>query len=153
MTAVDFPTRDAAIPGRVNHVTIAWTDEHRFDAGRAGHAQVRFDSGGTTGPGPVDTLLIALGTCTAIDVIDILAKRRTPVDSLTMEVRGARADAIPARLIGAEIVYRMTGAGIERAHAERAIALAVEKYCSVRSSLDPEIPVCWKLQLNSAAQK
>lgn len=153
MTAVDFPTRDGAIPGRVNHVTIAWTDEHRFDAGRAGHAQVRFDSGGTTGPGPVDALLIALGTCTAIDVIDILAKRRTPVDSLTMEVRGARADAIPARLIGAEITYRISGAGIERTHAERAIVLALEKYCSVRSSLDPEIPVCWKVELNPAAQK
>lgn len=148
MTAVDFPTRDGATPGRVNHVTIAWTEEHRFDAGRAGHAQVRFDSGGTTGPGPVDALLIALGTCTAIDVIDILAKRRTPVDSLTMEVRGARADEIPARLIGAEITYRIAGANIERRHAERAVALAVEKYCSVRSSLDPEVPVCWKVELS-----
>ena len=153
MTAVDFPTREGATPGRVNHVTIAWTDEHRFDAGRAGHSQVRFDSSGKTGPGPVDALLIALGTCTAIDVMDILAKRRTPVDSLTMEVRGARADEIPARLIGAEIAYRISGAGIERTHAERAIVLAVEKYCSVRSSLDPEIPICWKLELTAAQKK
>jgi len=149
MTTVSFPTRDGAEPGRVNHVTIEWKGEHRFEGGRAGHAQVPFDSGGKAGPGPVDALLIALGTCAAQDVIEILAKRRTPVESMTMEVRGARADAIPARLIGAEIRYTITGAGIERKHAERAIALAVEKYCSVRSSLDPEIPICWKLELNA----
>ncbi|MGH7713999.1 MAG: OsmC family protein [Gemmatimonadaceae bacterium] len=153
MKTVDYPIREGVQVGRVNHVTIAWTGEHRFEAGRAGHAQVTFDSGGTTGPGPVDALLIALGTCTAIDVLDILAKRRTPAESLTMEVHGARADAVPARLVGAELVYRISGAGIERTHAERAVALAVEKYCSVRSSLDPEIPICWRVELNSSVAK
>jgi putative redox protein len=65
-----------------------------------------------------------------------------------MEVRGARADEVPARLVGAEILYRISGAGIERTHAERAVALAVEKYCSVRSSLDPAIPICWRVELS-----
>ncbi|MGQ0537766.1 MAG: OsmC family protein [Gemmatimonadaceae bacterium] len=151
MTTVNFPTRGGAPAGRVNHVTVEWKGEHRFEGGRAGHTQVSFDSAGTSGPGPVDALLVALGTCAAIDVIEILAKRRTPVESLTMEVRGARADAVPARLIGAELYYRISGAGIERTHAERAIALAVDKYCSVRSSLDPEIPICWKLDLSPTA--
>lgn len=153
MTTVNFPTCAGVTIGRVNHVTIAWTGEYQFEGGRAGHTQVAFDSSGKAGPGPVDALLIALGTCAAVDVIDILAKRRTPVESLTMEVRGARAEAVPARLVGAEIAYTITGAGIERTHAERAIALAVEKYCSVRSSLDPEIPICWKLELNTPAVK
>jgi putative redox protein len=148
MTSVEFPTRVGVNVGRVNHVTIGWAGEHQFDAGRVGHTQVRFDSSGKTGPGPVDALLIALGTCTAIDVLEILQKRRTPVESMTMEVRGARADDVPARLVGAELVYTIRGAGIDRVHAERAIALAVEKYCSVRSSFDPEIPICWKLVLN-----
>jgi putative redox protein len=152
-TTVDFPICENVNVGRVNHVTIAWAGEHQFDAGRIGHTQVRFDSSGKTGPGPVDALLIALGTCTAIDVVDILAKRRTPAESLTMEVRGARADEVPARLVGAELVYRISGAGIERTHAERAVALAVEKYCSVRRSLDPVIPVCWKVEVNGEGVK
>lgn len=151
MTTVNFPTCEGVNVGRVNHVTIAWTGEHRFEGGRIGHTQVAFDSSGKAGPGPVDALLIALGTCAAVDVIEILAKRRTPVESLTMEVRGARADETPARLVGAELLYRITGAGIERTHAERAVALAVEKYCSVRSSLDPAIPVCWRVELNEPA--
>ncbi|MEW5915530.1 MAG: OsmC family protein [Gemmatimonadota bacterium] len=149
-TTVDFPICENVNVGRVNHVSISWAGDRAFDAGRIGHTQVRFDSSGKTGPGPVDALLIALGSCAAIDVLDILAKRRTPVESMTMEVRGARADDTPARLVGAEILYRINGAGIERTHAERAITLAVEKYCSVRSSLDPAIPICWKLELNGA---
>jgi putative redox protein len=37
---------------------------------------------------------------------------------------------------------------IERVHAERAIDLSVSKYCSVRNSLDPEMPIEWVLELN-----
>ena len=37
-----------------------------------------------------------------------------------------------------------------RAHAERAIDLAVNKYCSVKDSLDPALPVVWTLELNGA---
>jgi putative redox protein len=44
--------------------------------------------------------------------------------------------------------YHITGAGIDRANAERAIALAITKYCSVRNSLNPDIPVEFSLTLN-----
>ena len=59
-TSAEVPSRipraRGANVGRVNHVTISWAGEHQFDAGRAGHAQVHFDSGGKTGPGPMDAL-------------------------------------------------------------------------------------------------
>jgi putative redox protein len=45
------------------------------------------------------------------------------------------------------LAYRIRGAGIERVHAERAIELAVTKYCSVRDSLDLNMPVEWTLEL------
>lgn len=132
----------------VNHVEVKWEGEQRFVAGRPGGPSVQIDSRAQTGPGPVDTLLIALGTCTAVDVVEILAKRRTPVQSMHLEVDGARADAVPKRLVGVLLTYFITGPGIERVHAERAIELAVTKYCSVRDSLDPDLPVRWKLVLN-----
>ena len=131
-----------------NRVTVNWAGEHRFDAGRPNGPQVRIDANAATGPGPVDAMLIALGSCTAVDVVDILAKRRTPVESLSIDVVGHRFDGIPRRLVHAKLVYRMRGAGIERAHAERAIELAVNKYCSVRDSLDKSIPVEWALELD-----
>ncbi len=131
-----------------NTVHITWAGEHRFDAARPGSPPMRVDASAKTGPSPVDTLLAALGTCTAVDVVDILEKRRTPAESVTLEVVAARADATPKRVIGVLLSYTIVGADVERSHAERAIELAVTKYCSVRNSLDPDMPVRWSLTLN-----
>lgn len=137
-----------AAPKRVNQVVVRWDGDHRFDGSRLGSQQsIRIDADATTGPGPVDTLLCALASCTGVDVVDILEKRRTPVQGLTIEVAGERASSVPARLVRIRITYKMRGVGIERVHAERAIELAVTKYCSVRDSLDREIPVEWTLDL------
>jgi putative redox protein len=131
-----------------NRVQITWAGGHRFDAGRPNGPQVRVDSDAQTGPGPVDTLLIALGTCTGVDVVDILAKRRTPVEKFGIEVQAERRETAPRRVLKAHLVYWIDGAGIERVHAERAVELAVTKYCSVRDSLDPAIPITWSVVLN-----
>ena len=130
-----------------NQVAVKWTGAHRFEAGRPGGPTVTIDADAAAGPSPVDTLLIALGSCTAVDVVDILAKRRTPVESLEVSAVGQRKDAVPARITHILLTYRIRGAGIERVHAERAIELAVRKYCSVRDSLDPALPVEWALEL------
>jgi putative redox protein len=100
-----------------------------------------------SGQGPVDTLLSALGTCSAMDVVGILKKQRTPASSLEVEVIGTRENASPRRLKHALLRFRISGAGIERAQALKAIELSVTKYCSVRDSLDPKIPVEWELEL------
>lgn len=133
-----------------NLVTIAWAGEHRFDAGRPGGPQVRIDASAQTGPGPVDSLLIGLGTCTGVDVVDILAKRRTPVTAFNIEVQAERRETSPRRVLKAHLVYRIDGPGIEREQAERAVELAVTKYCSVRDSLDPAIPITWSVVINGA---
>lgn len=133
-------------------VSVNWVGEHRFDGKRqSGSPAIRMDASGQTGPSPVDTLLCALAGCTGVDVVDILAKRRTPVESLSIEVEGERFGGTPGRLTSIHIIYYITGAGIEKDHAERAIDLAVTKYCSVRDSLNPVIPVKWELHLNSSA--
>ncbi|MGQ0647365.1 MAG: OsmC family protein [Gemmatimonadaceae bacterium] len=131
-----------------NEVEVAWRGDHLFDAGRTGGPPVRIDASAQTGPSPVDALLIALGTCTAVDVVDILAKRRTPVGAMTVDVKAARADATPKRVTGVLLTYTITGDGVERIHAERAIELAVTKYCSVRDTIDHDMPVRWRLVLN-----
>ena len=51
----------------------------------------------TLGVRPTEALLAALGTCTAFDVVSILAKRRTPVESYRIELEGERAEEHPRR--------------------------------------------------------
>ena len=130
-------------------VSVKWVGEHKFDAGRPGRPTVRIDGDGVTGPSPVDTLLVALATCTSHDVVDILAKRRTPVESLQIDVVAERVDTVPRHLKHVMLNFRMGGSGIERVHAERAVELAVTKYCSVRDSLRPDVPVEWTIDLAS----
>lgn len=133
-------------PQRVN---VRWVGEHKFDAGRPGRPTARFDGDAQTGPSPVDGLLASLATCTSVDVVDILAKRRTPVESLEIQVVAERVDTIPRRLKHVALNFRIGGAGIERVHAERAVDLAITKYCSVRGSLRPDVPVEWTIELAS----
>jgi putative redox protein len=147
---------DAATPGAAAaapavrppaRVHVAWAGEHRFDAGRPGGPTLRLDGSGRTAQSMVDVVLSALAACTAVDVVDILAKRRTPVESLAIDAEGERFGGTPGRLVRIHLTYRVRGAGVERAHVERAIDLAITKYCSVRDSLDPAIPIDWTLEL------
>jgi putative redox protein len=133
-------------PSRVN---VKWVGRHSFDAGRSGRPTARFDGDGLSGLSPVDGLLGSLASCISVDVVDILAKRRTPVESLEVEVVGRRVDTIPRRLEHVTLNFRIAGAGIELIHAERAVDLAVTKYCSVRDSLRPDVPVEWTIALAS----
>jgi putative redox protein len=127
---------------------LTWVGERQFDIHGAGGHVIRIGANG--GPGPVETLLGALAACTCYDVLDILDKRRTPPSSIQVSTTGERADAVPARIVAAELVYTITGDGIGADHAVRAVQLAVDKYCSVKMSLDPDIPVTWRVILNGA---
>lgn len=109
---------------------------------------MRLDGDAVTGQSPVDALMSALAACTAIDVVDILAKRRTPLAALSIDAVGTRADSVPRRVVRAELTYHLTGNAVERVHAERAVELAITKYCSVRDSLDAAIPMHYCVVLN-----
>jgi putative redox protein len=122
-----------------NVVRAVWAGDYRFDTGRPGGPTARLDGNGETGQSPPDALLSALAACSAIDVVDILAKRRTPVERLAVDVEGERREDIPRRFVRLTLTYNVDGAGVEAVHAERAVALAFEKYCSVAASLAPDI--------------
>lgn len=144
MTQTSVPAKG---PSRIR---ATWAGDHRFDAGRPGGPTARIDASGKEGQSPVDALLTALATCTAVDVVDILAKRRTPAEYVSVDVTGERAAAVPARIVRLLVAYTIDGPGIDRQSAERAIDLALTKYCSVRASLDPTIPIDFTLTLNGA---
>lgn len=130
-----------------NRVRVTWVGDHRFDTGRPGGPQARLDGRGVAGQSPVDAVLSGLAACSAIDVVEILAKRRTPVSALQVDVAGTRFDGTPRRLTHIALTFTISGDGIERTHAERAVELAITKYCSVQSSLDPAIAIEWTIEL------
>ncbi len=138
------PAPAATKPSRIH---VEWVGAHRFDAGRPNGPTARIDGEGETGQSPPETLLTALATCVSYDVIDILAKQRTPLQSLEIDVVGERVDTIPRRYKHITLNFRIAGKGIEKDQALRAIELSATKYCSVRDSLRSDIEVDWTVEL------
>ena len=141
----------APAAGPVSRVVATWRGGQRFDTGRPGGPTTLLDGAGEAAQSPVDALLSALATCSATDVVEILAKRRTPAERLEIHVAAARRGEHPRRVLRFDIDYRVDGAGIDREQAERAISLAIEKYCTVAASLNPDIVVETTLTLNGEA--
>lgn len=130
-----------------NVVRVTWAGDQRFDTGRPDGPVARLDGHGEAGQSPVDAVLSALAACSSVDVVEILAKRRTPVTALEIEVTGTRVESTPRRLTHVHLAFTITGRGIEQIHADRAVELAVTKYCSVRDSLDPRIVIEWSIEI------
>ena len=143
-------TKSAAAPLNrpPSKVRVTWTGKHRFDTGRPDGPVARLDGSSETGQSPPDALLSALAACAGVDVVDILAKRRTPVERLVVDVEGRRRDETPRRFEHITLTFRVNGDGVERGHVERAVTLAFEKYCSVAASLAPDIVVETAVMLN-----
>lgn len=134
--------------GPVNKIRAVWKGGQRFDTGREGGPVARLDGTNETGQSPVNALLSALATCSGMDVVEILAKRRTPAERCVIEVTATRRAETPRRVVRFDIEYRIDGAGIEHQQAERAISLAIEKYCTVAATLKQDIVVETTLTLN-----
>jgi putative redox protein len=142
-------TSPAKTPAKPSLIHVEWVGQHRFDAGRPNGPTARIDGEGETGQSPPETLLSALATCVSYDVIDILAKQRTPLEALSIDIVGERVDTIPRRYKNITLNFRIAGKGIEKDQALRAIELAATKYCSVRESLRSDIMIAWTVELTA----
>lgn len=131
----------------ISRTNVSWTGAHRFVAGPEGRTH-EIDADAQVAPGPVETLLNALAACSAVDVLDILAKRRTPVQKMSIRVEAERRAQAPRRVLRLLLEFSIDGDAIEPEQAQRAIRLSYERYCSVAASLGADIDVQIGLTLN-----
>lgn len=134
-----------------SNVHVTWQGERRYEVRRPGAKPITIDGNREAGPGPVEILLGSLAACSAIDVIDYLVKRRTPATRLEVGVAGVRNATAPRRILTARLEFDIDGEGIDADHAERSIALALGRYCSVAATLAPDVVISSRLRLNGVA--
>ncbi len=144
------PAAEMSAVIRASHIRATWEGAHLFDTGKPDGPPARFDGSGHTAQTPPDALLSALAACSGIDVVDYLAKRRTPATALAVDVQADRRDVHPRRFERILLRFEIAGPDIDRAHAERAVRLAFERYCSVAASLAPDITIEAVVVLNGA---
>jgi putative redox protein len=102
----------------------------------SGHAQaIETNSERANAATPMELLLIALGSCTAVDVISILKKKRQSVTDYRVEVTGARREEHPHSYTRLDVKHIVRGHAVSAQAVARAIELSDTKYCSVAASL------------------
>lgn len=124
-----------------------WRSGMEFIVG-VGERTHLIDGKSKSAPSPVEALLGAVGTCAASDVVEILEKQRTPAGKLTVDVMAIRRAEFPRRVEVLEVTFNIDGGGIERAAAQRAIDLSIQRYCTVAASLAGDIDMSSVLVLN-----
>src|SRR5260370_38828285 len=122
--------------GRMQTASVKWIGEEKFVAtGPSGHAiTIDSDRASNKAPGPMELVLLALGACTATDVVLILEKKRQKLESLEVICSGERAAEPPTVWIKLELLYRLRGQ-LDDAAVKHANQLRQNKYCSLAALL------------------
>jgi putative redox protein len=103
------------------------------------------------GPKPHRLLLLAMASCTAMDVISILRKKRQQVSGLSVQVQGSRADQHPKVYTRFEVLYKVRGTNIDPRAVERSIELSTNRYCPVIGMLGKVAPVTTRYEIEEEA--
>jgi len=96
---------------------------------------------------PMELVLIGLGGCTGMDAISILKKKKQPVEGFHMNISGTRAEDYPMRYTDVSIEFVLKGKGVDEKAVKRAVDLSMEKYCSVKATLEQNTKVSFSYRL------
>ena len=116
--------------------TLHWLSGQRFvGIDSTNHSVVLSSKDESIGVRPSDMLLIALAACTAVDVVEILVKKRMPLTALEIITSGEQDADPPWTFRKIHMKFRLAGAGLTEKAVEQAIRLSEEKYCSVAATI------------------
>jgi len=116
--------------------TVKWIEGKQFigvDSTR--HSVVLSTPDEGIGIKPSDLLLIAVASCSAVDVVEILEKKRMPLTSLEISSTGEQDQDPPWTFRKIHLHYKISGKNLTEKAVEQAIHLSEEKYCSVAATV------------------
>ena len=137
--------------------TLRWSPAAGHDmefvgVSQSGHGMVIDTGEGNHGMSPFEMLGLALGGCTAMDVIGILQKKRQRVTGYEIVVDTERALVIPKVATAFRVTHIVRGFGLDRVAVQRAVELSREKYCSVGLTLRAAVPIVDVIEIVEEAE-
>jgi putative redox protein len=122
---------------------VSWVkSEHglAFDGVMDDGKSLHLDGNGE-GLSPMQAVLMSVGACSSVDVVEILRKARQGIESCECEINAERAETPPRVFTKIHAHYKVSGKAIKEKHLERAVQLSTEKYCSVMLMLNESVEV------------
>lgn len=117
----------------------------------SGHAVVMdgdVEVGGkNTGSRPMEMLLMGIGGCSGMDVISILKKKKENVTGLEIRVKGQKAENYPKKFTDINLEFIITGKNVSEEAVKKAVELSMEKYCSVKATLEGSAKISWSWKI------
>ncbi|MEO9803502.1 MAG: OsmC family protein [Reichenbachiella sp.] len=130
--------------------TLIYKADNEFEAtNQAGNAVAidMYPQADKKDQSPMDLLLSAVAACAAVDIVSMIKKKRRTFVDLKAETTGERAESHPKKFTKIHIKYIITSPDLTDKEAEKVIDLAVNNYCSVASSLDPDIELTHSVEI------
>jgi len=124
------------------NVTVRMKADHEYEAVNAQGNVVQidmYDPQDKKAQSPMDMLLSALGSCASVDAVLMMKKKRKTVTDFIVEVEGNRNEGVPAYYTDIHLKFILISPDAKEEEFAKVVALSVEKYCSVASSLKSTI--------------
>jgi putative redox protein len=103
------------------------------------------DAAHTAGPSPMEVVLAALCSCTSVDVVSILEKKREPIAGLVVSAEAQQSPAPPRIFTHIRLIYRVSG-NVSKKAMEDAVSLSKNKYCSVSKMLEKSATIVFAIE-------
>ena len=123
---------------------IQWVSKGQFvgtDSTKHSVVMSMQDEENGVGMKPSDMLLVALGGCSSIDLVNILRKKRQRLTGMEIEITGEQDPDPPWTFRKISMMYILRGRGLSEKAVADAIRLSSDKYCSVKASLDKSVEI------------
>ena len=128
------------------NVSVRLVEDMHFVGENEAGLTVDLDSpseGQGVGPSPMQMVLISLASCSAMDVIAIMRKKRQRVTAFEVRAHGTRGEEYPRPYTTIGLEFHLTGSGVDPAACVRAIELSRDRYCPVWDMLRHSVEISY----------
>jgi putative redox protein len=128
--------------------TVQWIGGKKFvGIDSTHHSVVLSTTDEGVGVKPSELLLIAVASCSAVDIVEILNKKRMPLSRLEISATGEQDADPPWTFRKINLRFVLSGKNLTEKAAAQAIQLSEEKYCSVAATIRATAEICTEFEI------
>jgi putative redox protein len=132
----------------MSNAAVHWVGGKRFiGTDSTSHSVVLSTPDEGIGMKPSELLLVALASCSAVDVVEILKKKRLELTKLQVQTQAEQDADPPWTFRKIHLKYILAGKDITAKDVEQAIQLSQDKYCSVASTVRGKAEITWEYEI------